>query len=92
MNIILVIPRRSYEPLFSGIINIEENDWRIHSTDLSLTAKQSLEFLDTLHITQYYVPINNNVWQVKNQVLHFASKIWNRCYWKFCKCLFQVHY
>ncbi len=71
VNSIRVTPRRNYEPLFSGIINISEDDWRIHSVDLSLTTKQSLEFLDTLNITQFYVPVNENVWQVKNQVLHF---------------------
>jgi len=71
INSIQVTPRRSYVPLFSGVINISEDDWRIHSVDLSLTVKQSLEFLDTLQITQFYVPVNKNVWQLKNQLLHF---------------------
>ncbi|HTB51186.1 MAG TPA: DUF5686 and carboxypeptidase regulatory-like domain-containing protein [Ferruginibacter sp.] len=71
INSIRVTPRRNYEPLFSGVINITENDWRIHSVDLSLTAKQSLDFLDTLHITQFFVPVNKDVWQIKNQLLHF---------------------
>ena len=34
---IKVIPRRAYEPCFSGIINICEGSWRIHSFDLILT-------------------------------------------------------
>ncbi|MGB4843032.1 MAG: DUF5686 family protein, partial [Ferruginibacter sp.] len=37
INSIQVIPRRSYEPVFSGIINITDGDWRIHSLDLQLT-------------------------------------------------------
>jgi len=72
INSIKVIPRRNYEPLFSGIINITEGDWRIHSVDLLLTTKSQLEILDTLQITQFHVPVDSNVWQVKNQLLHFG--------------------
>ena len=71
INSIKVTPRRTYEPLFSGIINITEGDWRIHSFDLLLTKKSQLEIIDTLQITQLYVPVNNDVWRVKNQLLHF---------------------
>lgn len=71
VNVIKVIPRRNYEPLFSGIINITENDWRIYSCDLTLTKKSQLEILDTLHISQIYMPVDNEVWRVRNQVLHF---------------------
>ena len=71
INSILVTPRRSYEPLFSGIMNITEGDWRIHSVDLLLTKKAQLQILDTLQITQFYVPVNKDVWRVKNQLLYF---------------------
>jgi len=71
INSIRVTPRRNYEPLFSGIINITESDWRIHSFDLLLTKKSQLEVIDTLQITQFYVPVNEEVWRVKNQLLHF---------------------
>ena len=72
INSIRVTPRRGYEPLFSGIINITEGDWRIHSVDLLLTKKAQLQILDTLQITQFYVPANKEVWRVKNQLLHFT--------------------
>ncbi len=71
INSIRVTPRRNYEPLFSGIINIAETDWRIHSFDLVLTKKSQLEVIDTLQITQFFVPVNDEVWRVKNQLLHF---------------------
>ena len=74
INSIRVTPRRSFEPLFSGIINISENDWRIHSLDLTLVKTAQLEILDTLQITQIHVPVGNDVWRVKNQVLHFNFK------------------
>ncbi len=72
INSIRVTPRRGYEPLFSGILNIAENTWRIHSADLLLTKKSQLEILDSLHITQIHVPVNADVWRVKNQLLHFS--------------------
>ncbi len=74
INSIRVTPRRQYEPLFSGIINIAENDWRIHSLDLTLTKTSQLEILDTLQITQIHVPVDKDTWRVKNQLLHFDFK------------------
>ncbi len=74
VNTIRVTPRRPYEPLFSGMIYITENDWRIHSFDLTLTKSSQLEILDTLQITQIHVPVNIDTWRVKNQVLHFNFK------------------
>lgn len=72
VNAIKVIPKRKYEPLFSGVINITENDWRIHSVDLVLTKYSQLEIIDSLHITQFHVPVNDSVWRVKNQLIHFT--------------------
>ena len=37
INSIRVTPRRKFEPLFSGTINITDGDWRIHSLDLMLS-------------------------------------------------------
>ena len=71
VNAIKVIPRRNYEPLFSGIINITDEDWRIQSFDLTLTKQSQLEFLDTLKITQLHVPVSNDIWRVKDQLLYF---------------------
>jgi len=74
INSILVIPRRNYEPVFSGTINITDGDWRIHSLDLVLTKTSQLEIVDTLHITQFHVPVGNDVWRVKNQHINFTFK------------------
>ena len=71
VNSIRVTPLRDYEPLFSGIINITEGDWRIFSCDLLLTKKSQMEILDSLKIIQIHVPVENEIWRVKNQVIHF---------------------
>jgi hypothetical protein len=60
INKIQVIPRRKYEPLFSGTINIVEGEWRIHSLDLMLLKESQLEILDTLQIRQIEAPVSGN--------------------------------
>ncbi|MGN6299067.1 MAG: DUF5686 and carboxypeptidase regulatory-like domain-containing protein [Ginsengibacter sp.] len=72
VNVIKVIPKRKYEPLFSGIINITENDWRIFSCQLLLTTKSALEILDSLEISQIHQPVTRDIWRIKNQVIHFT--------------------
>ena len=74
INKIRVIPRQKYEPVFSGLINITEGDWRIHSVQLQLTKESQREVVDTLRINQLYVPLNNDVWVIKNQVIYPAVK------------------
>lgn len=70
---IKVIPRRNYEPVFNGYINIIENEWRIQSVDLVLYKEQQMQLLDTLRIQQLYVP-SGNVWVIKNQVIYPSGK------------------
>lgn len=75
INKIKVIPKRKYEPLFSGYINITENDWRIHSLQLLLTKESQMELVDTLRIDQLYVPFENDIWVIKSQVLYPTIKL-----------------
>jgi hypothetical protein len=75
INKIQVTPRRNYEPCFSGIINITENDWRIHSLDLLLTKKSMIELVDTVNIRQIHKPVAGNVWRTQNQVVYFTLNI-----------------
>ena len=74
INSIRVTPRRTYEPLFSGIINITDGDWRIHSFDLLLTRSSQLEIIDSMHLSQIHVPVGGGVWRVKNQLINFNFK------------------
>jgi hypothetical protein len=72
INQILVIPRRKYEPLFSGTINITDGDWRIHSLDLHLSKESQLEIIDTLTIKQIQVPVTQDIWRTKDQIVYFT--------------------
>jgi hypothetical protein len=72
---IKVIPRRKYEPLFSGYINIVEDEWRIQSIQLYLLKEQAMQLIDTLRIEQLYVPTQENNWVIKSQVIYPSGKI-----------------
>jgi hypothetical protein len=62
VNKIQVIPKRKNDPAFAGVIYIMEDSWRIHSTNLYLTKDAQIDFVDTLHIEQVYLPITKEVW------------------------------
>lgn len=70
VNRIRVTPKRKYEPLFSGYINITEGDWRIHSLKLLLTKQSQMQLLDTMSIEQLYTPYDKDVWVIKTQVIY----------------------
>ncbi|HTN05153.1 DUF5686 and carboxypeptidase regulatory-like domain-containing protein [Agriterribacter sp.] len=75
INHIKVTPKRTYEPLFSGYINIVEDEWRIHSVNLLLTKKSQMELADTLRIEHLYVPVTKEVWMIHSQVVYPAVKM-----------------
>ncbi|TDH28026.1 carboxypeptidase-like regulatory domain-containing protein [Segetibacter sp. 3557_3] len=69
INRIKASPKRKYEPLFNGYINIIEDDWRIHSVDLFLFRENQMQLADTLKIEQVYIPVGN-VWVIKQQTIY----------------------
>ena len=73
INRIKVIPKRKYEPLFNGYINIIDDEWRLQNVQLTIFKENAMQFLDTLTIEQLYVPLKN-VWVIKQQVLYPAGK------------------
>ncbi len=70
---IKVIPKRKYEPLFSGYITIIENEWRLQSVQLTVMKEQQMQLLDTLVLEQLYVPLHNT-WVIKQQIIAPAGK------------------
>lgn len=74
VNKIRVTPRRKYEPLFTGYINIVENEWMIHSLQLLLTKQSQMELIDSLRIEQIYRPFAADVWAISSQVIYPSVK------------------
>ena len=62
INKILVTPKRKADPCFTGVLSIVENNWNIHSLELYLTKSNGIQYIDTLKVTQYFVPVVNDIW------------------------------
>ncbi|MBB5635253.1 hypothetical protein HDE68_001138 [Pedobacter cryoconitis] len=75
INKIQVIPRRKYDQVFNGYIYIIDDSWRIHSTDLTITNKSMIEGIDTLHIKQQFIPVNQNKWMLASQRYDYSGGI-----------------
>ncbi len=72
---IQVIPKRQFDPVFRGYIYIQEDTWRIHSTDMYLIKDAQINFLDTIFITQSYLPVNPDVWLIFSNKYKFVFNI-----------------
>ncbi|KQR68155.1 DUF5686 and carboxypeptidase regulatory-like domain-containing protein [Pedobacter sp. Leaf176] len=59
VNKIEVIPRRTNDPVFRGIIYIINDSWRIYNTDLFLTKNAGINFIDTLSISQQFTKVKD---------------------------------
>ena len=72
---IRVTPKRQYEPLFSGVLYIVDEEWAIHSLYMLVTKRSNMELIDTLKIEQMYLPLQQDMWVIKQQVLYPTMKI-----------------
>ncbi|MGY0035048.1 DUF5686 family protein [Pedobacter sp. NJ-S-72] len=78
VNKIKVISRRKYDQIFNGYIYIIDDSWRIHSTDLTITNNSMIEGIDTLHIKQQFIPVNNDKWMLASQRYDYSILV---IYW-----------
>src|SRR3569833_1040826 len=59
-----VTPKSSGNLTFTGYIYIADGYWRIYGIDLTLTGRTNgLNLVDTLQVSQQYVPIRDTVWE-----------------------------
>lgn len=65
-----VKPKRKWEPLFTGFIQIVENEWTIHSLQLSVNKESQLEFADKVTIEQTYIPFEKDIWLLSTQTIY----------------------
>jgi hypothetical protein len=57
-----VIPRRKSDPVYRGFVYIVDSLYNLHSLELSLTKDAQINYVDTLKISQTFVPIENDIW------------------------------
>ena len=75
VNKISVIPKRNSDPVFRGTIYITEDTWRIYSVDLILTKEQQMEFVDTFHIKQNFISVNDETWMPFSHQFYFSFSV-----------------
>lgn len=72
---IKVVPKRSNDPCFSGMIYIQDSTWRITSADFLLTKANKIKFVDTLYIKQQHTSIiGDSIWLPLNLSFGFDFK------------------
>jgi hypothetical protein len=62
INKIQVIPKRKADPVYSGIIYINDSLYNLNSFELFLTKDAQIKFFDTIKISQTFVPIKEDIW------------------------------
>jgi len=70
-----VIPKKTGSPLVNGIINIQDDTWRIHSLDMFLTKDNGMNFMDTLRMQVIFIPVTEDVWMKGTQTFTFDFDI-----------------
>ena len=75
INRIAMEPKRKNDPCFRGEIFIVDDTWNIHSVDLILTKDAQIEYVDTLHIRQEYMPIEDTLWMPQSMQLMSRIKL-----------------
>ncbi len=65
---IKLLPKQKGTPTFYGVVYIQDQSWRIHSTELLITKKETgINFVDSLTFRQVYIPVNQNTGQNSGQ-------------------------
>ncbi len=59
---IQITPKRKADPVFSGIIQIADSSWNIRGLRLSISKSNPVQYIDSLTITQYFMPVVRGVW------------------------------
>lgn len=73
---IQLVPKHAHSATFNGNVYVLEGDWRIYSVDLYLTnAHNGLNFIDTVKISQQYIPIKDSIWMPVSVQYQFGGKV-----------------
>ncbi|WP_316746647.1 DUF5686 and carboxypeptidase regulatory-like domain-containing protein [Pedobacter gandavensis] len=59
VNKIQVIPKRAFDPVFSGVIYIIDDTWNLVNADVYLTKSSGINLIDTLKISQQFLKVEN---------------------------------
>lgn len=55
-----VLPKRPYDPVFQGIIYIDNRDWAINRLDLKLNENPNINFVEDIRLRQEYSKVDTH--------------------------------
>ncbi|MGI4751742.1 MAG: DUF5686 family protein [Janthinobacterium lividum] len=70
-----VFAKRKSDPSFNGFIYLEDKTWRIHSINMKLFKLSNISFVDSLQITQQFIPVTKDVWMPSSVRFNYAGKV-----------------
>ena len=70
-----VIAKRKSDPSFNGFVYLEDGEWRIHSLNLKLFKLANISFVDSLQITQQFIPVTDSVWMPASTRFNYRGKV-----------------
>lgn len=70
-----VIAKRKSDPSFNGFIYLEDGAWRIHSINMKLFKLANISFVDSLQITQQFIPVTDSVWMPSSLRFNYGGKV-----------------
>lgn len=59
---IKIIPKRKNDPVFAGNIWIVDSSFAVQGFDINITRERQLEVIDSINITQNYIPAGKEAW------------------------------
>ncbi|RZK83125.1 MAG: carboxypeptidase-like regulatory domain-containing protein [Pedobacter sp.] len=59
VNKIQIIPRREHDPVFRGIIYIQDDSWHVVNADVYLSENSGVNLIDTLKISQQFLKVED---------------------------------
>ncbi|HHG84340.1 MAG TPA: carboxypeptidase-like regulatory domain-containing protein, partial [Bacteroidetes bacterium] len=54
-----ILPKRPYDPVFKGLIYIDNKDWAINRLDLELNENPNINFVEDIRIRQAYAKVDS---------------------------------
>lgn len=70
-----VIAKRKSDPTFNGFIYIIDKEWRLYSVNLKLYKSANISFVDSLQLTQRFIPVLGDVWEPSSVRFNYRGKV-----------------
>jgi len=70
-----VLPKKKFDPLFSGYLYIIAGDWQLYFVDLKLGESARINFVDSVRINQSFREVEPHVWRPEHATIQTRGKV-----------------